>query len=122
VFDGETDQVITAVLRPGNTHASHGALAILKRIVGRLHEAWPEVQIESRADAGFAMPEVCEYCEKEGIGCTIGLISNPRLEGRRAEHEDHVWSYDFAMDRTKDGRTLKMMPIVDEYSMECLSK
>ncbi|MDP9382795.1 MAG: IS1380 family transposase [Chloroflexota bacterium] len=80
VFDAETDQLITAVLRPGNTHASSGALAILKRIVGRLREAWPEVKIEIRADAGFAVPEIYEYCEKEGIGYTIGLISNPRLE------------------------------------------
>lgn len=40
---------------------------------------------------------------------------------RRAERRDHVWSYDFVMDRTEDGRRLKMMPIVDEYSRECLS-
>lgn len=81
VFDGETGQLVTAVLRPGNTHASRGALAILKRIVGRLREAWGAgVEIEIRADAGFAVPEVYEYCEKEGIGYTIGLISNPRLE------------------------------------------
>ncbi len=40
---------------------------------------------------------------------------------RRAEHKDHVWSYDFVMDLTEDGRRLKMMPIVDEYSRECLS-
>jgi putative transposase len=40
---------------------------------------------------------------------------------RRAEHKDHVWSYDFVMDRTEDGgRTLKMMPVVDEYTRECL--
>lgn len=81
VFDGETDQLVTAVLRPGNnTHASRGALAVLKRIVGRLRQAWAEVKIEIRADAGFAVPEVYDYCEKEGIGYTIGLISNPRLE------------------------------------------
>src|SRR5215207_3197547 len=40
---------------------------------------------------------------------------------RRAEHKDHVWSYDFVMDLTEDGRRLKMMPVVDEYSRECLS-
>jgi len=40
---------------------------------------------------------------------------------RRAEHTDHVWSYDFVMDRTEDGRRLKMMPIVDEYTRECLA-
>ena len=40
---------------------------------------------------------------------------------RRAEYIDHLWSYDFAMDTTEDGRRLKMMPIVDEYSRECLA-
>jgi transposase InsO family protein len=40
---------------------------------------------------------------------------------RRAEHKDHVWSYDFVMDRTEDGRRLKMLAVVDEYSRECLS-
>jgi hypothetical protein len=81
VFDGDTGQLITAVLRYGNTHASRGALAILRRIVRRLREAWgEEVHIEIRADAGFAVPEIYDYCEQEGIGYTIGLISNPRLE------------------------------------------
>ncbi len=40
---------------------------------------------------------------------------------RRSEHKNHVWSYDFVMDLTEDGRRLKMMPIVDEYTRECLS-
>jgi hypothetical protein len=43
VFDGETSQLITTVLRCGNTHASRGAVAILRRIVRRLREAWPGV-------------------------------------------------------------------------------
>jgi Transposase DDE domain group 1 len=56
-------------------------LAVLRRIVRRLRGAWgEEVHIEIRADAGFAVPEIYDYCEKEGIGYTIGLISNPRLE------------------------------------------
>jgi transposase InsO family protein len=40
---------------------------------------------------------------------------------RRTEHKDHVWSYDFVMDRTEDSRALKMMPVVDEYTRECLA-
>jgi putative transposase len=40
---------------------------------------------------------------------------------RQAEYPGHVWSYDFAMDATEDGRRLKMMPIVEEYSRECLA-
>ncbi len=80
VFDGETGQLVTAVLRAGNTHASRGAVAILKRVVGVLRGSWPGVSIEIRADAGFAVPSVYDYCEQEGIGYTVGLISNPRLE------------------------------------------
>jgi len=80
VFDGTTGQFITAILRPGNAHAGHGALAILKRLVARLRTRWPQVSIELRADAGFAKPEIYAYCEREGITYTIGLVSNPRLE------------------------------------------
>lgn len=79
VFDGDTGQLITAVLRPGNSHASHGTVAILKRIVALLRRAWPEVEIEIRADAGFAIPAVYDYCETEGINYTIALITNERL-------------------------------------------
>ena len=39
---------------------------------------------------------------------------------RRAERKNQVWSYDFVMDQTSDGRRLKMLPIVDEYTRECL--
>jgi len=39
----------------------------------------------------------------------------------RAEHKDHVWSYDFVAARTHDGRPLRMLTIVDEYTRECLA-
>ncbi len=80
VFDGATDQLVTAVLRPGNSHAGRGAVAVLRRIVGRLKEEWPQARIEIRADAGFAVPSVYEWCEQEGVDYTIGLVPNPRLE------------------------------------------
>jgi hypothetical protein len=79
VFDGDTGQMIGAVLRAGNTHASRGAVAILRRIVTRLRRAWPSVQIELRADAGFAVPALYEYCEAEGVDYVVGLITNARL-------------------------------------------
>ncbi len=39
----------------------------------------------------------------------------------RPEYRNHVWSYDFVADRTQDGRVLKMLVVMDEYSPECLS-
>jgi hypothetical protein len=80
VFDGESGHLITTLLRAGNTHASNSALALLKRIVGRLRHRWPGVAIEMRADAGFAIPAIYDYCEREGISYTIALITNERLK------------------------------------------
>ncbi len=80
VFDGESGHLIWALLRAGNTHASNSSVALLKRIVGRLRERWPEAEIELRADAGFfAVPALYDYCEAEGITYTIALITNPKL-------------------------------------------
>jgi transposase InsO family protein len=39
----------------------------------------------------------------------------------RPEYRNHVWSYDFVYDRTHDGRPLRMLTIMDEYTRECLS-
>jgi putative transposase len=39
----------------------------------------------------------------------------------RAAHKDHVWSYDFVMDRTSDGRSFRMLTLIDEHTRECLS-
>lgn len=39
----------------------------------------------------------------------------------RPEHKDHVWSYDFVMARTAEGKAFRMLNIIDEYSRECLA-
>ena len=39
----------------------------------------------------------------------------------RPTRKDHVWSYDLLMDRTSDGRPLRILVIIDEYTRECLS-
>jgi putative transposase len=38
----------------------------------------------------------------------------------RAEYPDHVWTYDFVFDATSDGRQLKLLVIVDEFTRRCL--
>ena len=39
----------------------------------------------------------------------------------RPEHKDHVWSYDFVMDRTHNGKPFRMFNVVDEFTRECLA-
>ncbi len=39
----------------------------------------------------------------------------------KATHRNHVWSYDFLTDRTEDGRQLKVLVVIDEFTRECLA-
>lgn len=38
----------------------------------------------------------------------------------RPQRKDHVWAYDFVQTRTKDGRAVRMLTVVDEFTRECL--
>ena len=79
IFDGQTDQLICAVLRPGNCHGARFVVLVLRRLLKRLRAAWPAVTIELRADSGFAVPRLYAWCEAQGLTYTIGLIPNRRL-------------------------------------------
>jgi len=39
---------------------------------------------------------------------------------KRPEYPNHVWSYDFVSEQTHDGRPIKILNIIDEYTKECL--
>jgi Transposase DDE domain group 1 len=82
IFDGETQALITAVLRPGTVHASRLAVPVLRRLVALLRARFPDVSIEIRADSGFAVPRLYTFCEQERITYTLGIATNPRLEAK----------------------------------------
>ena len=39
----------------------------------------------------------------------------------RPKYRNHVWSYDFVQARTRDGRSFRMLNVLDEYTRECLA-
>ena len=39
----------------------------------------------------------------------------------RPLYKNHVWSYDFVSTRTHDGRALKLLTVLDEYTRECVA-
>src|SRR5262249_3676184 len=84
IVDGDTGDVITVVLRPGNAHASRGAVRVLHRLVRLLRQRWPEVEIELRADSGLAVPAGYTFLGRERGPHTIGLGTNPRLKALAA--------------------------------------
>jgi len=83
-FDGDTGFPLAAWLRPGTVHASCGAVATLQTIVTHLRAAWPDVTILVRGDTGLAVPELYEYCEREGLLYALGFASNEVLKARTA--------------------------------------
>ena len=50
----------------------------------------------------------------------LGQSSNGIVH-HRPKHPNHVWSYDFVSDQTEDGRTLKILVILDEFTRRCLA-
>jgi putative transposase len=39
----------------------------------------------------------------------------------RPERRNHVWAYDFVSKQTHDGRKLRILTVIDEYTRECLA-
>ena len=76
VFDRASGMLLGVRLRAGNVHAAHGVVGTLKPIVKALRKALPKTRIIVRADAGFAVPVLYEFCEKRGLQYLIGIGSN----------------------------------------------
>jgi len=94
--DDGPHELLVALLRAGNSHASRSALAVLKRLVGRFREVWPKAHLVFRGDNGFAVPEIYDWCEDNHVSYAINLAQNsrllalaePYLERARAEYEE----------------------------------
>lgn len=50
----------------------------------------------------------------------LGVAENG-CDRLRATHKNHVWTWDFAFDRTENGTQLKWLSIIDEHTRECLA-
>src|SRR5215210_357724 len=77
VFCGE--QLLVSYLRPSNIDAARHAPAILKLLVTRLRQAWPQVKIIFRGDSGFCRWKMLRWCERHGVDYIVGLAKNTRL-------------------------------------------
>jgi hypothetical protein len=85
IFEGQTGFPLACWLRPGTLHAACGAADVLKRLVDRLRQAWPGVDIRVRGDNGLTVPALRDYCEEEKLGYALGYASNA-VPQRRSEH------------------------------------
>ena len=65
-------------------------------------------------EEGLKVPR--KQCKKRRLG-----TSENGSQRRVATQPNEVWSYDFVSDQTRDGRRLKYLCVVDEFTRECLA-
>lgn len=78
-------RLLVAHLRPSDIGADHHARAILKLLVTRLRQSWPNVKIVIRGDSGFCRWRLMRWCDSHDIRYIFGLPRNSVLEEMSAE-------------------------------------
>jgi len=83
-FDDEPDQYLfAAVLRGGNAPAKLGAIGILRRVLAKLREAFPNARFRVRLDGGFASADMFAFLESQGdLDYAVAMAKNAILERR----------------------------------------
>ncbi len=72
--------LLSARLKEADVEAAAGTVEDLERIVRRLREAWPAVEIWVRGDSSFAREEIMGWCEKQSrVEYVLGFARNPKL-------------------------------------------
>jgi putative transposase len=112
------DSLIRAIRRLARRHLRYGYKRIHARLVRqgwrvnckRVRRLWNEL--------GLRRPRPRKKPRKGGQ--QLGTSANSCMN-QPARFKNDVWTYDFVADRTVDGRPLKWLTLVDEYTRECLA-
>lgn len=80
VYEGVSGKLITTVLRSGKTPTAAEIISVLKRIVRRIRQAWPQVQILFRGDSHHTKPAVMRWLDEHTTDFITGLSKNARLD------------------------------------------
>lgn len=87
---------ITEKLRQAGWHVNHK----------RVQRIWRK--------EGLQVPYRRKFRKAEGSSANSCVV-------RKAEYINHVWTYDFISDQTNDGRPLKLLTVLDEFTRESLA-
>jgi len=70
---------VVSYLRPSNIDGCKHSRAIVKLLVKRLREVWPNVKITLRADSGFCRWRLMRWCDSNDVRYIFGLAKNSVL-------------------------------------------
>jgi len=88
VFAGRA--MLACVLRNSRIDGAKHAAAVIKLLVTRLRQLWPEVRIIVRGDSGFCRQRLIRWCERQDVSYVIGVARNPRLQRIVAPWEERM--------------------------------
>lgn len=77
VFAGQ--DLLACVLRPSSKDPASVLSALIKLLVSRLRQAWPQVRLIVRGDSGFCRPAALRRFERWGVHYVVGLQKNAAL-------------------------------------------
>ena len=83
IFCGE--HLLCARLRKADQDGAAGTKEELERIIGRIRQRWPQVQIIVRGDSGFCRDDLMTWCEANDVDYVLGLAKNNRLKAAIVE-------------------------------------
>jgi len=98
VFCGQA--MLSCVLRPSRIDGAKQAAAVIKLLITRLRQAWPDTKFIVRGDSGFCRQRLIRWCERHDVGYVIGVARNARLQKAVADWEAELEA-DFAKTQSK---------------------
>jgi hypothetical protein len=88
-FDDEAEQhLVAAVLRPGNAPPQRGLVGVLRRLVARVRQRFPQARLRVRLDGGFPCPELFAFLDQAKIEYLVALPKNAVLERLSAPYRE----------------------------------
>lgn len=85
VYCGE--HLLISYLRPSDEDGALHAGAILKLLIKRIRQTWPDTKVKFRADGGFCRKQILHWCENNNVEYIVGIGGNKRLRKLSADLE-----------------------------------
>jgi hypothetical protein len=109
--------MLACVLRRSRIDGAKHAAAVIKLLVTRLRQAWPEVRIIVRGDCGFCRQRLIRWCERNQVGYVIGVARNARLHRIVADWEREL-AEQFSAAQTKQRQIREFHYAADSWDRE----
>ena len=79
IYEAASGKLVAAILRPGKTPTGEEVRRLLKRVIRRIRQHWPRVEILVRGDGHYGRPEAMAWCEGNDVSYVFGLGANAVL-------------------------------------------